>query len=196
MVKRRSLLTVAVAMTLTVAATTNADAAGARDDVATVRDLPPLTPKNRPRIMTMMDATSTSDCIGRPVTPLCAVETEMACFLRNDDSLCEVVGRDGFGGGSRRRGPPMIERYLISRSTIVDDRHFPWPPLSDFGQPTGVPSVRAGDVRIDVRRIYCYGSDATLCPDCYYRAQVYILRKQQGWWRLLASYPIGEWPRY
>ena len=31
---------------------------------------------------------SDSRCIGRPETPLCAVETLLACFARRDDSLC------------------------------------------------------------------------------------------------------------
>ncbi len=35
---------------------------------------------------------ATSNCIGDPVTPLCAVETRLACALRRDMRLCERVG--------------------------------------------------------------------------------------------------------
>lgn len=192
----RSLLVAAMAAALTVAATATADAAGPRRDVASVHDLPPLTPKNHPRIMTMLDATSTSDCIGRPVTPLCAVETRMACFLRRDDRLCEVVGNDGFGFRSWEIAQPMLDHYLISRATIVDDRHFLWSPSTDFGQPKGVPSVRAGDVRIDVRSLLCFDGIQKLCPDSYDSAQIYIVRKENGWWRLMGSWPITAPPPY
>jgi len=46
------------------------------------------------RLMTFDNATSTSDCIGNPVTPLCAAETRQACYLRHDTDLCAVVGED------------------------------------------------------------------------------------------------------
>jgi hypothetical protein len=34
---------------------------------------------------------STSRCIGRPVTPICAVETALACIYWRKPSLCELV---------------------------------------------------------------------------------------------------------
>jgi hypothetical protein len=34
---------------------------------------------------------SDSGCIGRPETPLCAVETLLACFARRDPDLCRMV---------------------------------------------------------------------------------------------------------
>ena len=55
--------------------------------------LAPPTAKPKParwRIMTMEDATSTSRCIGDPRTPLCAVETLMACFIRRQVRLCTI----------------------------------------------------------------------------------------------------------
>jgi hypothetical protein len=42
------------------------------------------------RIITPTEATST--CIGEPKTPVCAVETMMACMVRRDESLCRRVG--------------------------------------------------------------------------------------------------------
>ncbi|MEG3620301.1 hypothetical protein V5T82_17690, partial [Magnetovibrio sp. PR-2] len=38
---------------------------------------------------------SSSTCIGDPKTPLCAVETIMACFARMDKALCGKVGVKG-----------------------------------------------------------------------------------------------------
>jgi len=55
---------------------------------------PMLPPPDAPgvwRKMTRDDATTTSRCIGNPVTPLCAVETYLACFLRRQPELCDMV---------------------------------------------------------------------------------------------------------
>jgi hypothetical protein len=41
---------------------------------------------------------SDSRCIGRPDTPLCAVETFLACFARRDTDLCRVVWAVGPAG--------------------------------------------------------------------------------------------------
>lgn len=43
------------------------------------------------RLMTLDNETSTSDCIGDPKTPLCAVETMSACGLRIILTLCDTV---------------------------------------------------------------------------------------------------------
>ena len=164
-------------------------ARAASGDVATVRDLPPLTPKNHPRIMTMQDETSTSKCIGRLVSPLCAVETKIACFLRGDMRLCDLVG----GHLSRARSLPRSIRYLISRAVIINDRHFPWPPSTEMGQPAGVPSVRAGDVRIDVRQMYCFSGDARNCAPSYDFPIMYVVRKENAQWRLMGWYSEVHW---
>lgn len=34
-----------------------------------------------------------SSCIGDPKTPLCAVETHIACRVRSDDDICDAAGR-------------------------------------------------------------------------------------------------------
>jgi hypothetical protein len=41
-------------------------------------DLPAIDPPGKGRVMTHDDLTSTSNCIGNPITPLCAVETVIA----------------------------------------------------------------------------------------------------------------------
>ncbi|MBI4968517.1 MAG: hypothetical protein HZC25_10410 [Rhodospirillales bacterium] len=52
-------------------------------------------PKIDPKAVRVMSLTaSTSDCIGDPKTPLCAVETVMACMLRRDMNLCRRAGVD------------------------------------------------------------------------------------------------------
>ncbi len=176
-------LATAVIALSTIAIPNPADAAGSRDDVATVRDLPPLTPKNHPRIMTMMDATSASDCIGRPVTPLCAVETKMACFLRNDDSLCEVAVGESFNLSGMIMAPASL-RYRVTKAAIVDDRHFPWPPIDKIFEPDRIiPRVKVGDVRIEVRKQMCFDFSALNCEKSG-SVIIYVIRKVNRFWQL------------
>ena len=51
---------------------------------------------------------ATSQCIGDPRTPLCAVETLIACFTRHDMSLCRRVGVDGISFDDRLIGRDYI----------------------------------------------------------------------------------------
>ena len=46
------------------------------------------------QIRRITPTTADSACIGDPITPLCAVETWVACFTRADLSLCRAVGQD------------------------------------------------------------------------------------------------------
>lgn len=186
----RYVLMAAMVAALTAAANAMADAAEPRGDVATVRDLPPLTPKNRPRIMTVHDETSTSKCIGRMITPLCAVETKIACFLREDQHLCDMV-KVHLTVAPGNPSPWSI-RYRVTKATILDDRHFPWPPSTDMGQPAGVQSVRAGDIRIDIREMICLGIAVSTCPASYDVAEVYVVRREPGWWRIMGWMPIDD----
>src|SRR3990172_7533843 len=47
------------------------------------------------RTLTFSDETTTSKCIGKPVTPICAVETFEACFKRSQIELCRKAYRNG-----------------------------------------------------------------------------------------------------
>lgn len=50
---------------------------------------------------------SDSRCIGKPETPLCAVETLLACFARLEATLCwQVWHPPGAGGALFGRNPP------------------------------------------------------------------------------------------
>ena len=46
------------------------------------------------RVMDFTDVGSTSKCIGKPTTPMCAVETFAACGIRSDWTFCRLVGFD------------------------------------------------------------------------------------------------------
>lgn len=71
------------------------------------------------RVITPTEATS--NCIGDPKTPICAVETFMACSARLDRSLCERVGIHEF------HFPDKAEavRYRILKVRILKDKDIP-----------------------------------------------------------------------
>ena len=67
------------------------------------------------RVITETEATST--CIGDPRTPVCAVETLLACIARSDRELCYRAGvRDYFPGGA-----PEDYRYRILSVRILTE---------------------------------------------------------------------------
>lgn len=71
------------------------------------------------RIITPTEATST--CIGDISTPLCTVETFLACMRRLERSFCEQVGVFGF---SLRKNPEPV-RYRILSGRILRDQDIP-----------------------------------------------------------------------
>ena len=92
---------------------------------ADASDLPPVDPPGRWHVLTQDDATSDSKCIGNPVTPLCAVETVLACFTRRDDRLCQVgMGLDHLPGRIRlNKRPDLSEHYRV---VAVEKIKAPW----------------------------------------------------------------------
>lgn len=64
---------------------------------------------------------ASSDCIGEPDTPLCAVETLLACRVRRDDALCaQVTGTVG----SDARWASYVT-YFVSAIDAVEDESLP-----------------------------------------------------------------------
>jgi len=54
-------------------------------------ELPPLAQPGQWLYVTQDDTSSSSRCIGRPGTAMCAVETLLACFQRDRQDLCRMV---------------------------------------------------------------------------------------------------------
>ena len=70
-------------------------------------------PPSEWRLISANDATS--NCIGDPKTPLCAMETLMACFARHEISLCNKVNVFDM----HFPGEPYVSRYRILRTEIL-----------------------------------------------------------------------------
>jgi hypothetical protein len=98
--------------------------------------------------------TATSACIGTAATPLCAVETLLACLVRNDDGLCRRIGATPPTRNSETPGPLQAE-YAIERISVIqpeditdDTRDLEW--------------FKPGYTLVEVSRRLCPASE----PDC------------------------------
>lgn len=98
------------------------------------------------RVLDMTNEGSTSDCIGDPKTPLCAVETVSACFNRGEWNLCRRVG---FLGKDYDRWVPTdyarlhYYRYRVVGEGVIRQSDIPPARKSLDGLP-----VRAGDLAL------------------------------------------------
>lgn len=146
-------------------------------------DLPPVDPPGRWRQMTLDDATSDSKCVGQFDTPLCAVETVIACFTRQIDDLCTRASLDRpafeFFAGRMPR-PDSFDRYRVSRVERLTERTIQEIPRYTEG-------VRAGDIRIDLHIRYCPTDGKTnLCrPPNRFRTVIYTTRRTDSGWRIV-----------
>lgn len=64
---------------------------------------------------TITQTKATSDCIGSPVTPLCAADTFLACILRHQIDLCKKVGQQRMYFGPRYVSE---EYYIVAQKTL------------------------------------------------------------------------------
>jgi hypothetical protein len=153
--------------------------AHAEDDVP----LPPITLKGEFLVMTQDDATSSSKCIGNPVTPMCAVETFMAAGVRGNLDLKRIaLGIEG-GPWFDNQGPTPPIIYRIRRREVLTDKTFPWPPKSDADWRWGGLTMRAGDIRIDVVDVRCYSEISLVACEKYWGSPIaYIVRHQGNRW--------------
>ena len=67
---------------------------------------------------------ASSECIGDPRTPLCALDTWEACFVWRERLLCELVGLEeiAFSGGAGE-APRWVYTYQPYDVLEIDDRH-------------------------------------------------------------------------
>jgi hypothetical protein len=112
---------------------------------------PPATMPARPgpkwKRMTNFGAETQSDCIGNPKTPLCAVETFIACLVRRDGDLCAIAEnypdmRIEFDSPERRRVMDYNVRSLgpYKAAAIPKDLDVQWTPTA--GDQLGVIDIR------------------------------------------------------
>jgi len=133
------------------------------------------------RLMTRDDSTSTSKCIGNPISPVCAFETYMACQLRGNEELCEI-------SLGKKAGPPApfktaefitaITGYRIMAIRQYTPEHLPYSSQNRFG-------ITPWDVGIKLEKTSCYGGE---CQEPYpHDEESYLLRKKGNVWFVVYS---------
>jgi hypothetical protein len=157
-------------------------------------DLPAVDPPGQARVMTHDDATSTSQCIGKPITPLCAVETVIACLLRKRDELCRI----GMGLETRpgfvfaQAVPGLHHRYRVLSVTQINIQNLPtecrfaptsgslpWWLTEDRRQ------CRPGDIEIVILKQTCWQNPARCDPVSTLNRYKYRLRRIGQTWAVL-----------
>lgn len=145
--------------------------------------LPRADPPGHARVLTLRDETSTSKCIGRMETPLCAVETKIACVLRLDPSLC----RTAYWPDAPFEWVPPPDEYAESRFIKYRVR------LARYARDSDIPLVvrglpdgpRAGDVMLQVGKLTC---GCCGCVGSFGPPFTYFVRRADGRWRLVDWY--------
>jgi len=138
------------------------------------------------RTLTFSEETTTSKCIGKPVTPICAVETFRACFKRKQIELCRMASLNGESEKFEDLGPPFpdckTEYTIIKYQTI---RHVP-ANLRD------VEWIKRGDAQVDITVRSCPLTRAT-CAGEPTESFVYFTRHVGDLW-LVTEYTAYDQP--
>jgi hypothetical protein len=129
------------------------------------------------RVITQDDATSTSRCIGQVDTPVCAVETLIACHMRGTPELCRIAtGRThDFSSGPL---PNEWLRYRLTRASPIQPEDFARQHLGHFG----VQRWKPGSMLVEMVEETCYG---TFCEGSL--EMIYILRRSGKGWHVYDS---------
>ncbi|MBF0167705.1 MAG: hypothetical protein HQL45_08735 [Alphaproteobacteria bacterium] len=120
-----------------------------------------------PRQVRLITSTAgTSTCIGNPVSPVCAVETFLACIARNDRELCNRVGVLDINALGR---PGGISYKILSVKQIR---------AADVPKSLGDTEwMKPGNVRVEVLDL------SVMFPWCPHgcRSEIFVKPVAQGW---------------
>ncbi len=117
-----------------------------------------------------------SACIGNPVTPLCAVETWLACKARDDLSLCRAVGQEPEWLKPIR--PPWTREYVVERVHKIR-------PEDVTEELKDTDWYKAGYFDIVVRERSCPPPQTT-CPGERWFRYYYNVKPVGGLWHMVA----------
>ncbi len=134
-----------------------------------------------------------SPCIGDPATPLCAVETYLACIWRQDDRLCKRAWGPYWKGpiwAYIKEGPVanVFELYRVMRVYEAS------PGTQTFwSYDVPVTFWREGDVVIELLLMTCRRGDSECASNV--EPRLYTMRRQpDGTWAIVSrdSYPLDR----
>ncbi|MDK9720705.1 MAG: hypothetical protein OEL53_05925 [Rhodospirillales bacterium] len=124
--------------------------------------------------MTHDDATSTSQCIGDPKTPLCAIETVLACFVREERQLClSGMGVETVRFNFSKARPEYTQRYWVAGVEMVSDKN-----KATYNKVRYL-TPQLGDIAIKIHDAPCYDQK---CYKPVGPPAIYLVRKNGDKW--------------
>ena len=126
---------------------------------------------------------TTGTCVGRLISPRCAIETTFACLIRGGE-LCRrvLLGAASVEFFEEKHYPDRLTRYRIARTR--NTRPKIWPDTHDY--PEYEETWRKGDLAVIVNNSSCR-LPGPVCPSAPPSTTVFVLRRVAGEWR------VGEW---
>ncbi len=125
---------------------------------------------------------ATSACIGQPTTPVCAVETLLACWMRGQPALCRAVAVVSESRAAERIAGPAATaesetQYAIERASIIRREDV----TDDL---RGVEWFKPGFALVElVRRACPQGPER--CEDEPWQEMQIVLRPEAGRWSVV-----------
>ncbi len=193
-----------LAVLMSIAAVSSGARAGGKVD-----DVPRPDPNGRWRYITTDDATSDSDCIGRVVSPMCALETYLAGLLRDDGALVDIAFNERPGTHrSETPRPGWKLKFRVDLVEVLSEKDIPdwWEPRltreeeEDPEEPRNHwrwrdPMHRRlmpGDVRVQFRSLVCY---PPRCQPIAEASKGYAVLRRNGdrWYVEIYDEP-RDWP--
>ncbi len=124
---------------------------------------------------------STSQCIGDPITPLCAIETWDTCFVRKNIELCRIAMEKFLSDPFRFHSGPKENHYSkyrvvsVRRATADDIR----------SGPRRLDSRQIGDLLIEIEWQPCWKGERV--DDCttFSAPTTYTMRQFDGRWAVV-----------
>ncbi len=122
---------------------------------------------------------TTGTCVGRLISPRCAIETTFACLIRGGELCRRVLGLEGASDYENKRSPNEIIRYRVGRTR--NTRPKIWPDARDH--PEYEEAWREGDLAVIVNDSWCR-LPGPVCPSAPPSTTVFVLRRVAGEWRV------------
>lgn len=131
-------------------------------------------------ILSISQTEASSDCIGDPRTPLCALETFLACGTRGDLALCRMVGVENFSPIKMI----VASEYVVLTKMIIRQQDIPEHLKDSYW-------YRPGYSEIVLNRRFRY-SDGTLWPADGWREFGYSLKPVLNEWHVVSWAMTGH----
>ena len=158
------------------------------------------------RIITQDDKTGTSDCIGEPVSPVCAIDTIRACGVRHKHELCLIAWGDNPAKKQddffyTKPTPGRYTKYRIVSVRQAKPKDAGKLPMPNPTQWRKITKIQEGDILISMQRASCYFLDNAFTPspndscdvfEPLNMPSIFVLRKVYKAWVVVDNF-VPKW---